>query len=95
MHQIFQDGPNKEKSSFLLYPDGRTESEVDLTRLGGLTAALSRFERFALMTYLRKKGENDIYMTAERKIRRGNMMQNILLTEISNIKIKFIYFFHI
>ena len=71
-----------------MYPDGRTESDVDLTRLGGLTTALSRFERFSLMTYLSKKGENDIYMTAERKIRKGIFTQNILLTQIVNIMIK-------
>jgi len=63
-------GPYATKYNFVLYPDGRRASDVDLGQLGGKTVATARFEGDTLTTYLRKKGK--LFMTAKRTIRAAN-----------------------
>ena len=67
--KIFSEGPYATKYNFVLYPDGRRASDVDLGQLGGKTVATARFEGDTLTTYLRKKGK--LFMTAKRTIRAG------------------------
>ena len=64
-------GPYATPSSFTLIPDNRSFSDVDLGVLGGLTDATAEFEGNSMITYLRKKGTPEIFMTAKRTINPG------------------------
>ena len=59
----------------MLYPDGRSISDVDLGQLGGKTTATARYEGNTLTTYLRKPGKKALFMTAKRTINPGNYFE--------------------
>merc|ERR1719400_1305234 len=61
-------GPYATKYDFVLYPDGRSISDVDLGELGGKTTATAKYEGNTLTTYLTKKGKRGLFMTAKRTI---------------------------
>ena len=70
----------------MLFPDGKTRSDVDLGQLGGKTTATARFEGNTLTTYLTKKGKKGLFMTAKRIMNPGNSSEILNL----NIVIKHI-----
>jgi len=70
--QVFEvktkNGPLKKESNFMLKIDNVTVTEVDLKILGGKTDATGAVVGNSLMTYLRKPGGSDIFLTAKRTI---------------------------
>lgn len=77
--QPFLEGPYATKYNFLLYPDLRTVTDVDLGQLGGKTDATAEIKGNTMITYLRKKGKRNVFMTAKRTINPGKVCSNILL----------------
>ena len=67
---MIAEGPYATKYTFVLYPDGRQVSTVDLGELGGVTEATARYEGYTLTTYLRK--DRELFMTAKRIMNPGN-----------------------
>ena len=73
LHELLiAEGPYATKYDFVLYPDGRSISDVDLGELGGKTTATAKYEGNTLTTYLTKKGKRGLFMTAKRTILPGN-----------------------
>jgi len=68
-----KNGPLAKVFEFVLHPDGRTQSVVDLgSDLGGLTDGTAEIKGNSLITYLTKQGEEEIYMHAIRTINKDN-----------------------
>jgi len=77
-------GPYATKYDFVLFPDGKTRSDVDLGQLGGKTTATARFEGNTLTTYLTKKGKKGLFMTAKRIM--NPERPNEMIYEVKHIK---------
>jgi len=77
-------GPYATKYDFVLYPDGRSISDVDLGELGGKTTATAKYEGNTLTTYLTKKGKRGLFMTAKRTILPEN--PNQMIYEVKHVK---------
>ena len=92
-YQFFAEGPYATKYNFVLYPDGRTRSDVDLGTLGGETTATAKWENDgkSLTTYLTKKGKRDLFMTATRTINPGIFFVNYHKITLSAKYIAFLF----
>jgi hypothetical protein len=77
-------GPYATKYNFILNTDGRTRSDVDLGQLGGKTDATAEIKGNTMITYLRKKGKRNVFMTAKRTINPTN--PNELIYETKHLK---------
>lgn len=77
-------GPYATKYNFVLYPDLRTVTDVDLGQLGGKTDATAEIKGNTMITYLRKKGKRNVFMTAKRTINPAN--PNEMIYETKHVK---------
>merc|ERR1719320_1153211 len=73
-------GPLKRESSFILKIDKMTVTEVDLKSLGGINDATGEIVGNSVITYLRKPGTTDVFLTAERRLYPGNTKKMTYIT---------------
>jgi len=66
-------GPLGKTFDFSLHPDGKTQSKVDLgPDLGGMTDGIAEIKGNSLITYLKKEGQDEMYMHAIRTINKDS-----------------------
>jgi len=73
-------GPLKKESSFTLKIDNTTVTDVDLKTLGGIHGGTAEIVANSLVTYLRKPGTTDVFMTAKRVLYPGNLKKMTYIT---------------
>ena len=77
-------GPLKDAFEFSLKLDNQTMEKVDMGKLGGWTDATAAIKDGWLINYFRKKGTNEVYLTAEHTVTRDQ--PNIMVIKVTNVK---------
>ena len=76
----------------MLHLDGTTVGEVDLDKLGGKTTATSKIvSETTLMSYLKKPGSQEIFVTANRTLYPGKKKQTLVFFGSTNLLISVKY----